>query len=98
MLFRSLAIASVLAVATYARFYLMMSTGERVIADPHLQIPHLELHHRRFALEPLCELRSELYHPVLGHRLSSLLLPLLSQDVVKLAPSELWDGRVREVS
>ena len=72
--------------------------GERVIADPHLQIPHLELHHRRFALEPLCELRGELYHPVLGHRLSSLLLPLLSQDVVKLAPSELWDGRVREVS
>ena len=28
-----LAIAAVLAIATYARFYLMMSTGERVIAD-----------------------------------------------------------------
>ena len=28
-----LAIAVVLSVATYARFYLMMSTGERVIAD-----------------------------------------------------------------
>jgi ATP-binding cassette subfamily B protein len=28
-----LAVAAILAVATYARFYLMMSTGERVIAD-----------------------------------------------------------------
>jgi ATP-binding cassette subfamily B protein len=28
-----LAVASVLSIATYARFYLMMSTGERVIAD-----------------------------------------------------------------
>src|SRR5262249_33361344 len=72
--------------------------GERVVADSTLQIPHLELHNRRFALEPLCELRGEINHPVLGDRLSTLLRPLLSQDVVKLASSDLWGGPAREVS
>jgi len=72
--------------------------GERVVADANLQIPHLELHNRRFVLEPLCELRGELRHPVLGHALSTLLRPLLSQDVVKLPSSEFWGGPVREVS
>ncbi len=62
--------------------------GERVVADPNLQIPHLELHNRRFALEPLCELKGETRHPVLGSSMLTLLRPLLSQDVVRIAS---WD-------
>ncbi len=62
--------------------------GERVVADPNLQIPHLELHNRRFALEPLCELKGETRHPVLGRSMLTLLRPLLSQDVVRIAS---WD-------
>ncbi len=60
--------------------------GERVVAEPRLQIPHLELHQRRFALEPLCELAPELRHPLLGVQVKQLLQNLGPQDVVKLDP------------
>jgi 2-amino-4-hydroxy-6-hydroxymethyldihydropteridine diphosphokinase len=72
--------------------------GDRVVADPHLQIPHLELHNRRFALEPLCELSAKARHPVLGCSMLTLLRPLLSQDVVKIASSDIWGAPTREVS
>ena len=66
--------------------------GDRVVADPKLQIPHLELHNRRFALEPLCELAPNAQHPLLGSRVERLLQKLAPQDVVKL-DSTLWpDG------
>jgi 2-amino-4-hydroxy-6-hydroxymethyldihydropteridine diphosphokinase len=57
---------------------------DRVVADPNLQIPHLELHKRRFALEPLCELCPELRHPLMGKTLAQLLSHLTAQDVVRL--------------
>jgi 2-amino-4-hydroxy-6-hydroxymethyldihydropteridine diphosphokinase len=72
--------------------------GERVVADPNLQIPHLELHNRRFALEPLCELKGETRHPVLGSSMLMLLRPLLSQDVVRIPSSDFWGPSAREVS
>lgn len=58
--------------------------GEEIIADANLQIPHLELHRRRFALEPLCELEPYAMHPLLGATVRQLLFALGPQDVVKL--------------
>jgi len=63
--------------------------GERLVAEADLQIPHLELHKRRFALEPLCELNSKAIHPVLGKTVCDLLRNVQEQEVVKLS-SEEW--------
>ena len=63
--------------------------GERLVAEVDLQIPHLELHKRRFALEPLCELNSKAIHPVLGKTVCDLLRNVQEQEVVKLS-SEEW--------
>ncbi|MGA9521889.1 MAG: 2-amino-4-hydroxy-6-hydroxymethyldihydropteridine diphosphokinase [Myxococcaceae bacterium] len=57
---------------------------DQVIAEPTLQIPHLELHKRRFALEPLCELAPDLRHPITGVLIKNLLGKLEPQDVVKI--------------
>jgi 2-amino-4-hydroxy-6-hydroxymethyldihydropteridine diphosphokinase len=57
---------------------------DRVVAEPRLQIPHLELHKRRFVVEPLCELAPELRHPITGELVKNMLPKLTSQDVVKL--------------
>ncbi|MFZ5468716.1 MAG: 2-amino-4-hydroxy-6-hydroxymethyldihydropteridine diphosphokinase [Myxococcota bacterium] len=56
----------------------------RVVADVNLQIPHLELHKRRFALEPLCELAPAAHHPLLGASVGELLAALGPQDVVRI--------------
>lgn len=52
-----------------------------VVADPNLQVPHLELHKRRFALEPLSEVAPSALHPVLGETVQQLLQRLAPQDV-----------------
>jgi 2-amino-4-hydroxy-6-hydroxymethyldihydropteridine diphosphokinase len=52
-----------------------------VVADPNLQVPHLELHKRRFALEPLAELAPEAEHLVLKRTVRELLEQLAPQDV-----------------
>jgi 2-amino-4-hydroxy-6-hydroxymethyldihydropteridine diphosphokinase len=36
-----------------------------IINEPGLQIPHPELHKRRFTLEPLAEMAPDLIHPIL---------------------------------
>jgi 2-amino-4-hydroxy-6-hydroxymethyldihydropteridine diphosphokinase len=59
-----------------------------VIADPNLQVPHLELHKRRFALEPLVELAPDLRHPVLGTSMKELLARLDPQDVRRLSATQ----------
>ena len=60
--------------------------GEEIVAEPNLQVPHLELHKRAFALAPLCELEPEAFHPVLHERLSAVLARLPDQDVRRLGP------------
>ena len=55
--------------------------GGVVVADPNLQVPHLELHKRRFALEPLSEVAPAALHPVLGETVRELLQRLAPQDV-----------------
>lgn len=59
-----------------------------VIADAKLQVPHLELHKRRFALEPLVELAPDLKHPVLGVSVKELLARLDPQDVRRLSATQ----------
>jgi 2-amino-4-hydroxy-6-hydroxymethyldihydropteridine diphosphokinase len=57
--------------------------GDKVVAEPSLQIPHLELHKRRFALEPMCELSPDHRHPLLGKTVLELMAQLGGQDVVR---------------
>ena len=59
---------------------ILLWEGE-VVADPNLQVPHLELHKRRFALEPLADIAPHAEHPVLGMTVLELLTQLAPQDV-----------------
>jgi 2-amino-4-hydroxy-6-hydroxymethyldihydropteridine diphosphokinase len=59
-----------------------------VVAEPSLQVPHLELHKRRFALEPLAEIAPGLQHPVLGVTVKDLLSQLAPQDVRRLLATQ----------
>ncbi len=61
----------------------------QIIAEPQLQVPHLELHKRRFALEPLAELAPDAEHPVLGMTMKELLTQLAPQDVQR-CPATQW--------
>jgi 2-amino-4-hydroxy-6-hydroxymethyldihydropteridine diphosphokinase len=55
--------------------------GERILAEPDFQIPHAEMHRRRFVLEPLAELAPDARHPVLGSTIGELLAGLPPGDV-----------------
>ena len=56
--------------------------ADDIVAEPHLQVPHLDLHRRAFALLPLCELApADAIHPVLGQKLKSLLSAVAEQKV-----------------
>lgn len=58
--------------------------ADEIVAEPQLQVPHLELHKRAFALIPLCELAPEASHPVLGRDLRTLLAQLPEQRVCRV--------------
>jgi 2-amino-4-hydroxy-6-hydroxymethyldihydropteridine diphosphokinase len=47
--------------------------GDRIINDHNLKIPHERMHERIFVLEPLCEISSDIKHPVSGISFSELL-------------------------
>jgi len=66
---------------------ILLWEGE-VVADANLQVPHLELHKRRFALEPLVELSPDVRHPVLGTSVKELLYRLDPQDVRRLSATQ----------
>jgi 2-amino-4-hydroxy-6-hydroxymethyldihydropteridine diphosphokinase len=46
--------------------------GDAVINQPGLQVPHPHLHERAFVLAPLCDLKPDLKHPVLGQSIQFL--------------------------
>lgn len=69
----------------------------QLIAEPNLQVPHLELHKRRFALEPLVELAPDALHPVLGMSVSEILGQLAPQDVQKLEATQ-WPEASAQVN
>lgn len=58
--------------------------ADNIIAEPQLQVPHLELHKRAFALLPLCELAPDATHPVLCEGLKQLLARLGDQRVRRI--------------
>lgn len=60
--------------------------GECIVAEPDLQVPHLSLHQRAFALAPLCELAPAARHPVMHQSIQALLAGLPEQDVRRLSP------------
>ena len=49
---------------------------DRILRAGQLQIPHPNLHERRFVLRPLCDIAPELVHPVIGQNVKSLLSDL----------------------
>jgi 2-amino-4-hydroxy-6-hydroxymethyldihydropteridine diphosphokinase len=57
--------------------------GEAVIDEPGLQIPHPELHKRRFTLAPLAEIAPALVHPVLRNNILYIKNQLKDNLIVK---------------
>ena len=59
-----------------------------VLQTPRLQLPHPEMHRRRFVLAPLAEIAPALRHPLLGRSVQELLLHLdAQQSAHRLDPS-----------
>ncbi|MGH7351466.1 MAG: 2-amino-4-hydroxy-6-hydroxymethyldihydropteridine diphosphokinase [Candidatus Methylomirabilales bacterium] len=72
--------------------------GSRIIAEPHLQVPHPRMHLRRFVLIPLTELDPGLVHPGLGTRVSDLLAHLPQLPEVRMVTREWFVARAGERS
>ncbi len=70
--------------------------GSRIIAEPHLQVPHPRMHLRRFVLVPLAELDPGLVHPGLGTRVSDLLAHLSQLPEVRMVAREWFVARAGE--
>lgn len=62
--------------------------GDRIIQDAQLEIPHPEMHHRRFVLVPLAEIAPELHHPRLNQTIRHLLQSLEDERGVWLFPND----------
>ncbi len=60
---------------------------ESVIQEKDLTIPHPRMHLRRFVLKPLCDIDTELHHPVLNHSVKYFLDNLKDdgQGIVELS-------------
>jgi len=56
---------------------------DRVIDDPLLEIPHPELHKRRFVLTPIYEIAPRVVHPVLGVSMAELLARVEDEKPVR---------------
>src|SRR6201994_1952076 len=57
--------------------------GDEIVDEPNLQIPHPELHNRRFTLEPLAEIAPMMVHPVLHKNILQLKNELKDSLIVK---------------
>jgi 2-amino-4-hydroxy-6-hydroxymethyldihydropteridine diphosphokinase len=57
--------------------------NDEIIKQNGLEIPHPELHNRRFTLEPLVEVAPDLIHPILNKTVSELKKDLTDSLVVK---------------
>jgi 2-amino-4-hydroxy-6-hydroxymethyldihydropteridine diphosphokinase len=61
-------------------FYGDSVSGDLVLDEPGLTLPHPAMHQRRFVLEPLQEIAPEWRHPVLGGTIAELLAGLPQED------------------
>lgn len=73
--------------------------GQDIIDEPDLQVPHPEIHKRRFVLEPLNEVASYFIHPVFGISVRGLKDRLNDRKIVEYLSPSLFqnikqDGRV----
>ena len=59
----------------------------QIVETPELDIPHPELHNRRFVLEPLCEIAPDFLHPRLQRTVSEMLAQLHDEKRVIALPS-----------
>jgi 2-amino-4-hydroxy-6-hydroxymethyldihydropteridine diphosphokinase len=57
--------------------------ADETINEPGLQIPHPELHNRRFTLEPLADIAPDLIHPILNKNILQLKNELKDELIVK---------------
>jgi len=57
--------------------------GDHIINENGLHIPHPQLHKRRFTLEPLAEIASDMVHPVLKKNILQLKHDLSDNLIVK---------------
>ena len=55
-----------------------------VMVSPELAIPHPRLHKRRFVLAPICDMDSNLVHPVLNKTMGELLPAVADQELIVL--------------
>lgn len=53
---------------------------DRIIDEPHLQVPHPLMHRRRFVMEPLAEIAPEVIHPVLKITAREIMERLLKDE------------------
>ena len=51
----------------------LLMLGDLTVSTASVRLPHPELPHRRFVLEPLCDLAPDARHPVSGRTLQQLL-------------------------
>jgi 2-amino-4-hydroxy-6-hydroxymethyldihydropteridine diphosphokinase len=57
--------------------------GQAIINEPGLQIPHPQLHNRRFTLDPLAEIAPGFVHPVLNKNILAIKSKLKDNLIVK---------------
>jgi 2-amino-4-hydroxy-6-hydroxymethyldihydropteridine diphosphokinase len=55
----------------------------------HLVLPHSELHHRSFVLEPMAHLNKQMVHPVLNKTIESLLKDIVEDCDIALHPKSI---------
>jgi 2-amino-4-hydroxy-6-hydroxymethyldihydropteridine diphosphokinase len=68
--------------------------GQEVVSEGDLNIPHPEMHRRRFVLAPLCELASYAVHPAFGVSIRGLMDRLTDQGRVELnSPADAEAGK-----
>lgn len=61
--------------------------GNRVLSEPELEIPHPQVHQRRFMLIPLYEIAPDFLHPIFRRTISELLQRLKDDKEVRLLRS-----------